>query len=150
MSNAVAVEPTTISNAYRMTAETTTGSYYLYTGTNDRNVEAIDTEKIVTCAGLPHERAQVVLDSIEDKGIVGIEILSPANVNHAEKPGSNEVAVEVTVGADYGEDLVTIENGISFDHSDAGYFPGIEVDYTRQGEMLAIRVDQTEVIGRLI
>ena len=48
MSNAVAVEPTTISNAYRMTAETTTGSYYLYTGTNDRNVEAIDTEKIIT------------------------------------------------------------------------------------------------------
>lgn len=152
MSNAVtAVEVQSDANpAYRMTAESATGSYYLYTGITDASVRGIDSEKIVTCAGLPHERALVVLDQIENGGVVGIEILSPAKINHSERPDSTEVAIEVMVGADYGDDLVTIENGISFDQSDAGYFPGIEVDYTQEGEMVAIRVDQTEVTGRLL
>lgn len=150
MSHATAVVEHAASPAYRLTADALTGSYYLYTGINDRDVQAISIERLVSCAGIPGQKALVVLDLVDDGGTAGIEILSPRKILQTEVEDNTDCAIEVMVGTDDGTELVTIENGIAFDHSDSGYFPGIEVDYNRDGEMVAIRVEQTEVIGRLL
>ncbi|MBN8867319.1 MAG: hypothetical protein J0H98_07180 [Solirubrobacterales bacterium] len=113
----------------------------------DHTKHAIDRELVINCAGeAATDRALVVLDQQDNGGICGIEVLNPIRVEQAEKDGT--FALELTVGtvAD-DEDLITVEDGIAFERASWDTYPGLEVDYTRDGAMVAIRVDHTDLVS---
>lgn len=133
----------TASPTYELTVEPPVSAYYLSLVENRREL-MIDHEEIRDCAGLPFECSMMVVDRLGGNRAAGIEIISPLKVTQAEERGGHN-AIEITVGRDPGGDLVTIEDGISFDRSDEGSLPGVEVDYTRDGEVVAVRADRAAV-----
>ncbi len=133
--------------AYVTTRDDEAQAIYISTIGPDRTKVAVDRELIVDCAGdTPDQRSLVVFDKQESGGICGIEILNAINIEQAEKNG--EYSIEMTVGtADENEQLVTVENGISFDDPSWDTYPGLEADFTQDGQLVAIRVEQTDLIA---
>lgn len=119
-----------------------TKAFYVSTVNPDSPV-GIQTELLVECAGPIENRSLVVFDRQPDGGIVGIEVLDPVNVEKSEKDG--KYSIELTVGSS-DEDLITIENGVSFEAPEWDRYPGLEVDYTPAGQMVALRVDETVLV----
>lgn len=133
--------------AYVTTRDEEAQAIYVSTIGPDRSKVPVDRELIVDCAGEnPEQRALVVFDQQTDGGICGIEILNPISVEQAERDGA--YSIEMTVGtAREDEQLVTVENGISFDRPAWDSYPGLEADFTRNGQLVAIRVEQTDLIA---
>ncbi|HNC16381.1 MAG TPA: hypothetical protein PLV77_10800 [Solirubrobacterales bacterium] len=130
--------------AYTTTSDKNTDAFYVSTIGPDRTGIAVSRELIVNCAGdTPTDKALVVLDQVEDGGIIGIEVLNPVHVETAEKDG--RFTVELTVGTT-DENLVTVEDAIGFDHASWDSYPGVEVDYTVDGRMVAIRLAETDMV----
>lgn len=133
--------------AYVTTRDDEAQAIYVSTIGPDRARIPVDRELIVDCAGdSPEERALVVFDQQNDGGICGIEILNPLSVQQAERDGA--YSIELTVGtAGEDEQLVTVEDGISFDRPAWDSYPGLEADFTQNGQLVAIRVEQTDLIA---
>lgn len=133
--------------AYVTTRDDEARAIYVSTIGPDRSKVAVDRELIVDCAGdSPTERSLVVYDQQDGGGICGIEILNPVSVEQAERNGA--YSIELTVGtASEDEELVTVEDGISFDRPVWDSYPGLEADFTQNGQLVAIRVEQTDLIA---
>ena len=133
--------------AYVTTRDDEAQAIYVSTIGPDRTKVAVDRELIVDCAGeSPDQRSLVVFDKQESGGICGIEILNAINIEQAEKDGA--YSIEMTVGTVQDtEQLVTVENGISFDGPSWDTYPGLETDFTQDGQLVAIRVEQTDLIA---
>ena len=91
----------------------------------------------------------MVVDRLDSNMAAGVEIIAPLRVEQAEEKDGCR-AIEITLGRDRGGELVTIENGLTFDRSDEGQVPGIEVDFTQDGEVVALRVGRASINDRLL
>ena len=120
---------------------------YVSTIGPDRSKVAIDRELIVNCAGdTASDKALVVFDQQDEGGICGIEVLNAVNVEQSEKDGN--YSIEFTVGTvTENEELVTVEDGIAFERASWDTYPGLSADYTLDGDLVAIRVDHTELVS---
>ena len=133
--------------AYLTTNDTEAQAFYVSTIGPDRSKVAIDRELVIDCAGeSATDRSLVVFDQQDGGGICGIEVLNPLSVEQAEHDGS--YSIELTVGTvDENEPLVTVEDGVSPDRPSWDTYPGIEADYTQNGQLVALRVDDTALIA---
>lgn len=140
-------------NATRDRMETTSDldgiSYYIAATPgnteSDRPATSPSIEQVACLAGQEKDHSMVVIDR-EDSigGLVGIEVLWPTKVvRNGDLEGCD---LEFKVGSiDQNTSVVTVEDGVAFDGSDYGQYPGIEVDWTPNMEMVAIRVENTRL-----
>lgn len=129
--------------SYTVDVEKEVGCYHVSLDSTGATLP-IEREEIRDCAGDPLDRSLMVVERISEGTATGVEIIAPLNVEQAEgKDGCH--AIELTLGRDNGDELVTVENGITFDRSDEGQLPGIEVDFTATGEVVAMRVERAAI-----
>ena len=133
--------------AYTTTNDKEAQAFYVSTIGPDRSKVPVDRELIVNCAGTnATDRSLVVIDQQADGGICGIEVLNALSVEQSEKDGN--YSIEFTVGTvTENEELVTVEDGIAFERASWDTYPGLGADYTLDGELVAIRVDHTELVS---
>ena len=95
-------------------------------------------------AGEATVRADVALPGLN---IVSIEIFNELDVND---PGGDPAKVQFRkVEFILGRDDVahTTNGGLTFDGYDTGTFPGLDTDFNKDGELIAIRVERAGFIG---
>lgn len=129
---------------YELKVEPQVSSYYLKLFNTEHQLR-IDHDEVRDCAGLPFERPMMVINHLAGDLAAGVEIISPLEVTQAEERDGH-TAVEITIGRDPGGELVTVDDGISFDRSDEGRYPGVSMDYTPEGEAVALRVDRAVTV----
>lgn len=139
MSHSKAVEPEVrqMPRTYRVSMDPRTECYYLYL------IETQGTRlggEFWTPAG--DTPTMIVIDTIGDTPIVrGIELVNPIAVRDEGDlfPWTQFRQIEFIVGRT-DEELTTIVDGSRFDGTDVGEYPGLSIDYTPEGEVVAIRV----------
>lgn len=142
MSSHIAVEPTKQlrPRAYRVTIDPITSCGYIYLSEEQpEGLGGLDQE---VCAGGDGSGGSVIADRFRSSDkLRGIEIISSLVINDSRPrwPRSQFRPVEFIVGRHEGP-IETIVDGFDFDGCDRGSLPGLEVDYTDSGELIAIRV----------
>lgn len=142
--NNTTITASSIDPAWELTGQVDAGSYYLSRIPADNIPVAIDHEESLTCAGIPFSRSMMVVDRLDSSLAAGVELISPISIEAAEPKGDLS-SIEITLGHDAGGQLVTVESGFTFDGSDADTVPGVEVDYTEDGQVVALRVDRARI-----
>lgn len=139
MSSHTAVQPEVrrTPNKYRVDMEPDIGAYYLnLVGTQSNRLAS----EFWTPAG--DSPTMVVADTMANTPIVrGIEVIRPIEVRDEGDlfPWTQFREVEFIVGLT-DEPVTTVVDGTRFDGSDVGEYPGIQIDFTDEGEMVAIRI----------
>ena len=139
MSSPTAVQPEVrrTPNKYRVTMDHETECHYLHlVGTQGNRLAS----EFWTPAG--DSPTMVVADAMANTPIVrGIEVIRPIEVRDEGDlfPWTQFREVQFIVGLT-DEPVTTVVDGTRFDGSDVGEYPGVQVDFTDEGEMVAIRI----------